>query len=78
MESKIRPLGYIPVIPGGEKPFCQCSRTMRLKDIIDLSTGDMIMELEHETRPLRHCQYLKVPKYEPKYILHIGMVCTIL
>jgi hypothetical protein len=42
------------------------SRTLRFKDIIDLSTGDKIMELEHETRPLRHGQYLKVPKYEPK------------
>jgi hypothetical protein len=48
-------------------------RTLRFKDIIDLTTttagGDhntIIMELEHETRPLRHGQYLKVPKYEPK------------
>jgi hypothetical protein len=44
-------------------------RTLRFKDIIDLTrTGDdnKILELEHETRPLRHGQYLKVPKYEPK------------
>jgi catechol 2,3-dioxygenase-like lactoylglutathione lyase family enzyme len=42
------------------------SRTLRFKDIIDLSTGEKILELEHETRPLRHGQYLKVPNYEPK------------
>ena len=41
------------------------SRTLRFKDIVDLSTGEKILELEHETRPLRHGQYLKVPKYEP-------------
>jgi hypothetical protein len=40
------------------------SQTLRFKDIIDLSTGEKILELEHETRPLR--QYLKVPNYEPK------------
>lgn len=39
------------------------SRTLRFKDIIDLSTGEKILELEHETRPLSHGQYLKVPKY---------------
>lgn len=42
------------------------SRTLRFKDIIDLETGEKILELEHETRPLRHGQYLKVPRYEPK------------
>jgi catechol-2,3-dioxygenase len=42
------------------------SQTLRFKDIIDLSTGEKILELEHETRPLRHGQYLKVPKYEPR------------
>ena len=42
------------------------SRTLRFKDIIDLETGEKLIELEHETRPLRHGQYLKVPKYEPK------------
>ena len=42
------------------------SRTLRFKDILDLSTGEKVMELEHETRPLRHGQYLKVPYYEPK------------
>ena len=41
------------------------SRTLRFKDIIDLSTGEKILELEHETRPSRHGQFLKVPKYEP-------------
>jgi hypothetical protein len=44
----------------------RASRTLRFKDIIDLSTGETILEMEHETRPLRHGQYLKVPKYEPK------------
>jgi catechol-2,3-dioxygenase len=42
------------------------SRTLRFKDVIDLKTGEKILELEHETRPLRHGQYLKVPRYEPK------------
>ena len=42
------------------------SRTLRFKDVIDLSTGEKILELEHETRPLRHGQYLKVPRYEPR------------
>jgi len=41
-------------------------RTLRFKDIIDLETGEKILELEHETRPLRHGQYMKVPLYEPK------------
>lgn len=41
------------------------SRTLRFKDIVDVSTGEVILQLEHETRPLRHGQYLKVPKYEP-------------
>jgi catechol-2,3-dioxygenase len=42
------------------------SRTLRFKDIVDLSTGEKVAELEHETRPLRHGQFLKVPYYEPK------------
>lgn len=42
------------------------SRTLRFKDIVDLQTNQPIMELEHETRPLRHGQYLKVPFYEPR------------
>ena len=42
------------------------SRTLRFKDVIDLHTGEKILELEHETRPLRHGQYLKVPLYEPR------------
>lgn len=42
------------------------SRTLRFKDVIDLETGEKILELEHETRPLRHGQYLKVQNYIPK------------
>ena len=42
------------------------SRTLRFKDIVDLETGEKLMELEHETRPLRHGQYLKVPYYIPR------------
>ena len=45
------------------------SRTLRFKDIIDAGEGSTpkpIFELEHETRPMRHGQYLKVPFYEPK------------
>lgn len=41
-------------------------RTLRFKDVIDLDSGEKILELEHETRPLRHGQYLKVPLYKPK------------
>ena len=42
------------------------SRTLRFKDVVDLETGEKLMELEHETRPLRHGQYLKVPYYVPR------------
>jgi len=42
------------------------SRTLRFKDVIDLETGEKLVELEHETRPLRHGQFLKVPYYEPR------------
>jgi hypothetical protein len=42
------------------------SRTLRFKDIVDLDTGALLLELEHETRPTRHGQYLKVPLYQPK------------
>jgi hypothetical protein len=42
------------------------SRTLRFKDVIDLDSGEKILELEHETRPLRHGQFMKVPLYEPK------------
>jgi catechol 2,3-dioxygenase-like lactoylglutathione lyase family enzyme len=43
----------------------KASFTLRFKTIVDLETLEPILELEHETRPLRHGQYLKVPKYEP-------------
>ena len=42
------------------------SRTLRFKDIVDLSCGEKIMELEHEVRPARHGQFMKVPYYVPK------------
>ena len=42
------------------------SRTLRFKDIIDLETNEKILELEHETRPLRHGQYMKTLNYDPK------------
>ena len=41
------------------------SRTFRFKDILDVDTGEKIFELEHETRPMMHGQYFKVPKYIP-------------
>uniref|UniRef100_A0A7S1BJJ5 Glyoxalase/fosfomycin resistance/dioxygenase domain-containing protein n=1 Tax=Corethron hystrix TaxID=216773 RepID=A0A7S1BJJ5_9STRA len=41
------------------------SRTLRFKDIIDLETGEKLLELEHETRPLTHGQFMKVPRYQP-------------
>jgi catechol-2,3-dioxygenase len=43
---------------------CVSSRTFRFKDIID-ETGNKILELEHETRPMLHGQYMKVPPYRP-------------
>ena len=42
------------------------SRTLRFKDLVDLETGEKLLELEHETRPIRHGQFMKVPFYEPK------------
>ena len=39
------------------------SRTFRFKDVLDLKTGKKILEFEHETRPMLHGQYMKVPKY---------------
>eukprot|EP00537_Pseudo-nitzschia_pungens_P005534 CAMPEP_0172366206 /NCGR_PEP_ID=MMETSP1060-20121228/14167_1 /TAXON_ID=37318 /ORGANISM="Pseudo-nitzschia pungens, Strain cf. cingulata" /LENGTH=467 /DNA_ID=CAMNT_0013089957 /DNA_START=44 /DNA_END=1450 /DNA_ORIENTATION=- len=47
------------------------SRTLRFRHIVDVedeTTGDpkVLMELEHETRPLRHGQFMKVPYYVPK------------
>ena len=41
------------------------SRTFRFKDIVDSNTGEKILELEHETRPMMHGQYMKVPPYLP-------------
>ncbi len=44
------------------------SRTLRFKDVVDPmdDSPEKILELEHETRPLRHGQFMKVPAYEPK------------
>mmetsp|Transcript_7678 Transcript_7678/g.13825 ORF Transcript_7678/g.13825 Transcript_7678/m.13825 type:complete len:241 (-) Transcript_7678:53-775(-) len=39
------------------------SRTFRFKDVLDLKTGKKMLEFEHETRPMLHGQYMKVPKY---------------
>jgi hypothetical protein len=41
------------------------SRTLRFKHIVD-PDNKLLMELEHETRPLRHGQFMKVPYYVPK------------
>jgi hypothetical protein len=41
------------------------SRTFRFKDIFDFDAGKHLLELEHETRPMMHGQYLKVQKYIP-------------
>eukprot|EP00956_Cyclotella_meneghiniana_P022274 scaffold41892_cov79-Cyclotella_meneghiniana.AAC.3 len=41
------------------------SRTFRFKNIVDVETKVKLMELEHETRPMMHGQYLKVPRYIP-------------
>lgn len=48
------------------------SRTLRFRHIVDVGDGEansnhkILMELEHETRPLRHGQFMKVPYYVPK------------
>ncbi|KAL3780663.1 hypothetical protein ACHAWO_004144 [Cyclotella atomus] len=39
------------------------SRTFRFKDIVDENGGEVMLELEFETRPMMHGQYLKVPRY---------------
>mmetsp|Transcript_17864 Transcript_17864/g.34848 ORF Transcript_17864/g.34848 Transcript_17864/m.34848 type:complete len:121 (+) Transcript_17864:44-406(+) len=41
------------------------SRQFRFKDVIDVHTGKKILELEHETRSMRHIQCFKSLKYEP-------------
>ena len=41
------------------------SRTFRFKDILNVETGEKILEFEHETRPMMHGQYLKAPYYVP-------------
>lgn len=41
------------------------SRTFRFKDVFDIETGEKILEFEHETRPMLHGQYMKVPPYVP-------------
>jgi len=41
------------------------SRTFRFKDMLNIRTGEKILELEHETRPMMHGQYMKVPPYVP-------------
>lgn len=43
----------------------RASRTLRFKDIKD-GQKKKVLELEHETRPMRHGQYMKVPFYEPR------------
>jgi catechol-2,3-dioxygenase len=42
---------------------CLSTRTFRFRDIIDVQKGEKIFELEHETRPMLHGQYMKVPPY---------------
>lgn len=43
----------------------RASRTFRFKDVLDVDSGEKLLELEHETRPMTHGQYLKVPPYVP-------------
>lgn len=42
------------------------SRQFRFKCIRDPTTGQELLELEHETRALRHLQFMKEVKYEEK------------
>ena len=41
-------------------------RQYRFKDIVEPERGDLIIELEHETRALRHFQFFKPVAYEPR------------
>mmetsp|Transcript_55045 Transcript_55045/g.109422 ORF Transcript_55045/g.109422 Transcript_55045/m.109422 type:complete len:339 (+) Transcript_55045:57-1073(+) len=41
------------------------SRQFRFRSLVDLTTGEEILELEHETRTVRHCQFLKHVRWEP-------------
>jgi aromatic aminotransferase len=47
------------------------SRTLRFRYVVD-EDNNRVLELEHETRPLRHGQYLKVPKYQPMQLPSIA------
>ena len=40
------------------------SRQFRFKAVVDLDTGDELLELEHETRTIRHFQYMKHVAWE--------------
>ena len=39
------------------------SRTFRCKSVVDLETGEEVLELEHEIRPARHLQFFKRTAY---------------
>ena len=41
-------------------------RTLRFRYVLDLETKEPIYELEHETRPLLHGQYMKPLQYTPR------------
>lgn len=40
------------------------SRQFRFKSLVDCATGEELLELEHETRTVRHCQFLKHVRWE--------------
>ena len=44
----------------------QASRTLRFKHLVNGDKSETLYEMEHETRSLRHGQFLKVPAYDPK------------
>jgi len=41
------------------------SRQFRFKSLVDFATGEELLELEHETRTVRHFQFLKHVRWEP-------------
>ena len=43
----------------------KAGRQYRFKDLIDMQTKEKIFEMEHETRSMRHFQYLKDVHYIP-------------
>jgi len=42
----------------------RASRQFRFRHVVDVESGEVLLELEHETRALRHEQYRKMVHYD--------------